>query len=79
MSRIDQIDTAALRTRLAWALNPEVDRDGSLYLLALGACYLACSTAEEEERLEELFYGQARFELVDGDGLLSTLILAGGS
>lgn len=82
MSRIDQIDLASLRRRLTWALarkqDAGLDGGGSLYLACLGAAYLCCSTDEEEERLEDLFYGQAAEEQVDdADDVLSAIVMAG--
>lgn len=78
MSRIDTIDVRSLRARLTHALRLDVTHDGSLYLHALGACYLACSDDGEEQALERLFYGQASFEVVNGDDVLSALILVAG-
>jgi hypothetical protein len=84
VSRIDSIDLASLRCRLSWALarkqDAGFDSRGSIYLLCLGACWLTCSTPEEEERLEDLYYSQAREEGIgEIDDVTSALILAGGA
>jgi hypothetical protein len=82
VSRIDSIDAASLRARLRWAIGESLQYAGgpSLYLLVLGACWLACSTAEEEERLEELYYSQAREESIEEIGdITSALTMAGGA
>lgn len=76
------VEVAALRGRLLYALDatrPTEEPPASLYALVLGCCFLAAPDAEHEERLEELFYGRARLEQVDGDEILSALLLAGGA
>jgi hypothetical protein len=74
VSRVDSIDLGALRDRLTHALNRKAE--GSLYIWALGSCYLCCSEPEEEERLEALYYSQAREEGIDGDDTLSAIVMA---
>ena len=81
MSQIDSIDSASLRARLRWAIGQSMQTadDGSLYLLCLGACFLACSHVREEETLQALYYTQAAVEEIEADDLLSRIILAGGA
>ena len=78
MSRPSAIDEISLRARLAY-IATTYDTDGSLYLQAIGACYLACDegSVDEEATLEILFYEQARVEGADGDDVLTQISLSG--
>ena len=77
MSRPQVLDAAQLRARLAHALRLDVAHEGTLYLNALGCCYLACDerSVDESDALELLFTTQAEIEGVDGDDVLAALCL----
>jgi hypothetical protein len=63
-----------LRERLVAAL-VETPPSASLYLRALGCVYLATDDAVEEAALEVLYRKQVETEGIDGDDLLTQLIL----
>jgi hypothetical protein len=73
MSRLEVLDLRALRARLIVALEAELD--GSLYLLAIAACFLACDPASVGEigMWESIFHTQAEAEAVEADRLLDVL------
>ena len=76
MSRLEAIDLGALRVRLAVALGPN-DLEGSVYLLAICALFLACDEASPGElgMLESIFYQQCAAEGIDGDDLLTAVLM----
>lgn len=79
MSRPDRIDTEALRGRAEYALRFDVDHAGSLYLRLLASVYLAAEGDEQGEEvlaLENIYQVQAALEEIDGDAILTTLLLA---
>ena len=73
MSRVELLDLRALKARLIVALEGELD--GSIYPLAIGALFLACSPESVAELglWESLYYQQAHAEAVEGDQLLDVL------
>lgn len=77
MSRLEAIDLGALRARLSFALRLDVEHEGSVYLLALAACFLACDDASPGElgMLESIYYQQAAAEDLDGDDLLTAVAM----
>lgn len=77
MSRLEAIDLGALRARLTHALRLDVHQEASVYLLAVAACWLACDAASIGElgMLEAIFYQQCEAEGLDGDELITTLLL----
>ena len=76
MSRPLVINAPALRARVSFALD-STELAGSLYLRVMGCVYLACDSEspDEESTLEILFFEQARIEAVDGDDLITRLLL----
>lgn len=75
MSRLEAIDLGALRARLAHALRLDLHHDASVYLLAIGALYLA-ATPESFAELglwASLFDLQAQLEGVNGAEVLAVL------
>lgn len=66
----------ALRARLKLALVADGFR-GSLYLLVIASCWLACDSASVRElgMLESIFYQQAAAESLDGDEVITALLL----
>ena len=77
MSRLEAIDLGALRARLEHALRLDVMHGGSLYLLVLCCAFLACDerSVGELQMLESVYYSQAEAEGVDGDDLLTAVLL----
>jgi hypothetical protein len=76
---VKALDIDRLRGRLLWALDatrPTEEPPASLFVLVLGACWLAAPDAEAEERLEELFYSACSEELLDGDDVINALLMA---
>lgn len=73
MSRPELIDAAALKARLVAALRGEFP--GSLYLLAIGALYLAAEPESPSEHAmwASLFDLQALLEQVNGSEVLAAL------
>jgi len=76
MSRVEALDLVTLRARLTHALAAD-GFGGSLYLLALASCWLACDSASVGElgMLESIYYQQCAAESLDGDELITTLLL----
>lgn len=72
---MSRIDSERLRGCLEHALRFDVHHDGSLYLNALACCYLA-APSESEPTLGSEFYLAASAEGVDGDDVLTALLLA---
>jgi len=77
MSRLEAVDLGALRMRLSHALRLDMEHEASLYLMAVAACFLACDAASPGElgMLESIYYQQAAAEGVDGDDLLTAVLL----
>lgn len=79
MSDVRNVNLQDLRQRLQREANRNAgpDGDGSLYLRALGCCWLAAEEGSAEvQQLEELFLSQAEFEGVsDPDRLITDIIL----
>jgi hypothetical protein len=75
MSRVDRLNLARLRTHLILAIEGAEGLTGSPYLLAIGACYMACAPDSLAELgvWESLFHAQAQEEGVNGDELLDVL------
>jgi hypothetical protein len=76
VSRLEAIDLVTLRARLAHALAAD-GFSGSLYLLAVASCWLACDSASVGElgMLESIFYQQCAAESLDGDELITAFLL----
>ncbi len=74
MSRVHLLDLVALRARLTHALAAD-GFNGSLYLLAIGALYLAASPEASAELglWASLFDLQAQLEGVNGAEILAAL------
>ena len=77
MSRLEAIDMGALRQRLEHALRLDLEHECSLYLLAIGAIFLACDDDSPGElgMLESIYYSQSAAEGADGDDTLTALLL----
>lgn len=76
MSHADQrIGAERFRGVLEYALRFDVPQDGSLYLRVLACVYLAAPTHAEPSLARE-FYLAADGESVDGDDVLTALLLA---
>jgi len=67
------IDDRAIRARLITAVEGEIQ--GSPYLLALAACFLACDPASvgELEMLDAIFRQQCAAEAIEADNLLDLM------
>lgn len=77
MSRLEAINMVALRARLEHALRLGLAHEGSLYLLVLCCAFLSCDerSVGELQMLESVYYSQAEAEDVDGDELLTAVLL----
>ncbi len=80
MSRIENLDLVALRSRLFLAIEGAADLQGSLYLVAIGALYLASAPDNPAENgmWASLFELQAEEEGINGVELLALLSDVGG-
>lgn len=74
-TRDHQIDAERLRGCTEYALRFDVPHEGSLLLRLLGCVYLAAPFGAEPTLARE-FYLQADSEGIDGDDLLTALLLA---
>lgn len=70
------VNEERLRGCAEYALRFDVAHDGSLYLRLLACVCLACPEADALTVLETLYYEQADAEHVDGDDVLTALLLA---
>jgi hypothetical protein len=75
MSKVSAIDLGALRARLILAIEGAPELAGSVYLLAIGSCYLAAAPEAYAELglWASLFDLQAQLEGVNGSEILATL------
>lgn len=75
MSRPNPSEEARLRERIGGVLK-EPPPTASLYLRTLGCLYLAAEAGTGgEDALEAVYYRQAELEDLEGDDLLTSLIL----
>ena len=72
---MSRIDADRLRGCIEYALRFDVAHDGSLYLNALACVYLAAPESAEPTLAHE-YHLQADAERVDGDDVLTALLLA---
>ncbi len=72
---MSRITAERLRGCVEYALRFDVAHEGSLYLNVLACVYLGAPEGAEPE-LAQLFYDQAGAEDVDGDDVLTALLLA---
>lgn len=75
---MSRIPTERLRGCVEHALRFDVEHDGSLFLNLLACVYLGAPEVAEPA-LAQLFYAQAGAERVDGDEVLTALLMGAPS